>query len=1587
MPQSKIVHTARASLTRKDPSGLAEFLDAFCERIPPDDLAQLDPGTLADTARRHWALSQKRQPGEPALAISTLKTGGTGADSFRTAIDIVNDDMPFLVASTAAELTVHGRLIELLLHPILQGGDGKTAQSHMHIELQGSLPPAEAAKLERKLQQMLHDVRLATRDWQTMKGRLHDAQSDLSHAPAAREEVDEYLAFLDYLYSDNFTLLGFRAYKIDAKTGKQSVVKNSGLGLLSADMETDYIGEGDRALTPEMEKLRRSLPPLVVSKLNRRSTVHRAVPLDAVTVKQYDKNGQLTGETLFIGLFTSVTYSRSIQDIPYLRRKADHVTERSGFRPGSHDYKALRHILEKYPRDELFQMPEEALLETAVSILQLQERHRIALYTRPDPLGQYISCLVYVPRDRYDTRLRTVMQQILESELKGHCGNFYTTLDDSPLARVMYLVYTPGAELPAFDRENLERKLQGAGRVWSEKLHDALREAHEDEGVIAHLAERYGHAFPPAYTERYEPKQAIYDLDKIEAVLAGEGFALDLYQDKSCGAGQVRLKIYNRGTPIILSDILPRLEHMGLKVISELPYEVTLAGQDSVWIHDFLMTVEEGRAAPDFTKVKATFEAGLKGVWSGLAEDDSLNELVLHAGMGWQDVQILRAYVRYLRQAQYPFGRAYIERALTQNVAIAQQIVALFHARLSPAIKKRDKDMQAATDAITALLEKVVSLDVDRILRTVMLLVQSTLRTNFYQTSEDGSHKPYLSLKLESRALGNLLPDPKPFREIFVYSPRMEGIHLRMDWIARGGIRWSDRHEDFRTEVLGLMKAQQVKNAVIVPMGAKGGFIVKNPPKTGGRDAFQKEGIECYKILIRGLLDITDNRKGSTVVPPKNVVRHDADDPYLVVAADKGTATFSDIANALSLEYGHWLGDAFASGGSAGYDHKKMGITARGAWESVKRHFREMDRDTQTEAFDCVGVGDMAGDVFGNGMLQSEQIRLIGAFNHVHIVCDPTPDPASSFQERQRLFNEVKGWEHYNTKLLSKGGRIYNRSEKSLTLTPEIKARFDLTQDNIAPADLIQAILRARADLLFFGGIGTYLKETGETNADVSDKSNDALRINASEVRSKVIGEGANLAITQRARIELALNGVRLNTDFIDNSAGVDTSDHEVNIKILTTAIMENGFMNTAKRNILLQSMTEEVAALVLRHNYQQAQGLSLAELTAAQNLPVHAAFIRDLERHSGLKRKLEGLPTDDIIQQRRLANKGMTRPELSVLLSYAKILFTSDLLATDIPDNPDIQTWLFHYFPTPLRKKYAKEIAQHRLRREILATVLSNDMVNRMGPTFVKSVMDKTASSCADVAKAWLIVRDGFGLAALWAEIEALDAKVPGAVQLRAMNEIARMVEREVTWFLTRLGREPDIGREMKDYGAGIAILQDSLEQVATPDLVEAIQQRLDQGLKDGLPPDLARRIAIIPALGAACDILRIARDSGADIPVTARTYFETGDHFRLPWLRQQARAIPANDRWTAEALSGLIEQLHNVQYSLAARVLQDAGRTARKAGAGAQEGIVAAWLEKNGQHARQLEPMIAELHQAGTLDMPMLMLAEQRLRQVAGS
>jgi len=1591
-----------SSLSKKMTKPQAKLAEGLVAGISKEDVDLFSEGMVTRMVERHLELMKGRRPGEAAISIVCEEVGDEAGH--KTIVDIVHDDKAFLIDSVVARINYAELLIDFLLHPVvgIQYGKGgavtavtdksdKKSQrvSHLHIHIKQGLTAPQMKALKQGIAEALDDVVIANRDWPAMLDQLKQARRDLEQAKTKTpaKEVTQYCDFLDYLHDNNFTLLGYREYEFYEKGGvlKSRTLKGKSLGLLHNDVAPVYLNDHEEGLPHSLQNLRRTLPPVHVSKTNRIATVHRRVPMDAIAIKTYDHKGKVKGEKLFLGLFTSVTYSRSVNDVPYLREKVEEVMKMSAFTDGSHDRKALRHILEKYPRDELFQIDPKELFDIALNILRLQERQRISLFTRQDAFGRYISCLVYVPRDRFGTDLRKSIGRVLEEELKGVCTSFHTTLDDSVFARVLFLITVKDKKPTPFSAKKIEQKLQDIGKTWSERL----MEAFSDDGNVSvcggdavAMAERYGDAFPIAYMARHSAKQAIFDISKIEAALSNGNLAVDLYRPDDMEQTALRLKVYHVGCSLNLSDVLPILENMGLRVSSEFPFEIQSSdATDSVWVHDFFLEGLGVNGGIHIENIKEQFEDAFEQIWEGRIESDSLNALITTVGMTSRETTILRTYVRYLKQIRYPFSQQYIESALTTHSDLARSLVDYFFAFFDPKAQKNSEDSIKALDkVINKQLDKVDLLDQDQIIRTIQALIQASLRTNYFQNDEDGVPKKWLSIKFDSREVPGM-PKPSPFRDIFVYSPRVEAVHLRGNKVARGGLRWSDRHEDFRTEVLGLMKAQMVKNSVIVPVGSKGGFVVKTP--TADRAAFREEGIACYKTFIRGLLDITDNLKNGKVVHPKNVVRRDEDDPYLVVAADKGTASFSDIANGISQEYGFWLDDAFASGGSVGYDHKVMGITARGAWESVKLHFRHLNHNIQEQDFDVVGVGDMGGDVFGNGMLLSEHIHLIGSFNHLHIFCDPNPDPVKSFKERKRLFEAVKGWDGYNQKLLSKGGMIFERSEKSLNLTPEIQERFDIKEKSVSPNDLIRHMLRARTDLMWFGGIGTYIKSKDETHLDVGDKANDRLRVNGGDVRAKVIGEGANLGVTQLGRMEFSRHGGLMNTDFIDNSGGVDSSDHEVNIKILLSDVMSKKThnMDIKARNKLLETMTKDVEDLVLYNNYQQAQSVSLAEFQAVKNLPAHSDFIQELEEDIDLDREIEFLSNQEEIDALLHQGKGLSRPELCVLTSYAKIQLTKDLLETDLPDQGDVQVWVNEYFPKALRVKYAAEIGNHQLRRDIVAMKLANSMVNRLGPSYTSMTRARTGISVKAIAKAYIIVSEVYDLPNLWDRIEAMDNKVPAEVQMKAMRDVIVHAKRSIAWFLTNMGPNLDIEKDIADYRVGVQSIRKNLDKVLT-DVQQGNFKRLtDSYVQEGFSKALARDVAMMNILATAPDIIAIAMDEKLDVLKTAQVFFRLGQEFHLDWMRISAGFSKGDNPWHNEAMNGLVNQLYTLQSSFTATVLKDDSLSVEKG-----EDLVDAWCRMYKNRTANIREFFEELRSAGNVDLSMLIVAEQKLRRLYG-
>jgi glutamate dehydrogenase len=1486
----------------------AEAMEAFAQlfyrRVPPADLVGRDAAALDAAAHSIWDFAQIRAHATPNLRL--LPPGADGV----AVVEIVNDDMPFLVDSVTATLSGLALSVQLVIHPVVMvhrdkdgvltglAADAGMAESFMRIEVSGLLSEARGEAVLRRLREVLDHVRVVVSDWAVIRANVQQMAADLGGPTAPSPYRAEAAAFLDWIADDNFVFLGYREYGF-TRAGLRPE-PGGGRGLLRDD--AFLVFEGLRALSArsaEVQTFLRTPQPMIVSKSMRRAPVHRLLPMDTVGVKVFDDEGTVTGLRLVVGLFTRASYFRPPSTIPMLRQKLRRCHDRAGVAADSHDGRALARILAAFPRDELFQISEAELYETAMGLLHLEQRPRIALFVLRDPFERFVTGLVYLPAERYNSEVRARMGKILAEAFAGQVVSDSTRFDESPLARIHFVIATTPGRTVQPDIAVVERALVEAGLVWADRLTDALAGRVDKPAAEAALA-RFAEAFPPAYAQRFTASDAVDDIALIGQLDAGAPLAarLDILPPDTLADGSLRLKIVHADAPVVLSDMLPLLENLGVRVLNEIPFELSPHEGGKLWMQEFSLLPRDGAPAPAAARL---FEVALRAIWAGEVENDGFNRLVLAAGIDVHQAVILRAYCKILRQAGTNFSQAYMEATLAAHASIARDLVALFEAQFDPGTASEARAEELATQ-IGLALDDVSNSDEDRILRSFLLLIRKSLRTNRYRPGRN-----YLSIKLASQEI-DLLPLPRPLVEIHVYSPWMEGCHLRGGRVARGGLRWSDRREDFRTEILGLMKAQMVKNAVIVPVGSKGGFVVKRPP--GGRAALMAEVVHCYQTLIRGLLDITDNYVGTAVIPPADVVRRDGDDPYLVVAADKGTATFSDIANALAIEYGFWLGDAFASGGSVGYDHKVMGITAKGAWEAVKRHFRELGTDIQSTPFTCIGIGDMSGDVFGNGMMLSRKTRLLAAFNHLHIFIDPHPDPERSWEERCRLFAlPGSAWTDYAPAVLSKGGAVLARSAKTITLSAEAMAVFGVAQAVLTPNELISALLRQPVDLLWFGGIGTYVKASTESHADAGDRACDAIRVDAPALRAKVIGEGANLGMTQRARIEYALAGGRLNTDAIDNSAGVDTSDHEVNIKIGVGTMIESGLLPGEQRTSFLASLIGEVEHLVLADNILQTQALSLEVAEGGEALERHARLMRGLEREHRLDRAVEFLPDEKALSQRAAARTGLTRPELAVLMAYGKNALYDALLAGPVPDDAEVSDELMHYFPAAMQ---IPAMTGHRLRREIIATVLANELINRLGITFVADLMEATGADVAGITRAFLIVRAVFGLPVLWAEIAALDNLVPAATQLALLREVTAAAEQAISWFLTS-GVTLEIAARRAEFGAGFTTLAASLSPPASQ--------------WEGVPAPLAGRVANLSVLVTSMDIVQIAEASGTGVPEAGAVYFTVGDTLGLARLRSQARLLPGGTPWARIARDALIQDSYAVQRRLAQSVVAGGG------------------------------------------------------------
>ncbi len=1596
-PALKVVKAAPKKTVSADELQMRKIL---ASHIAERDRTQFVDQDLQAMASAFFNFIEVRKPGNPKIRVFNPTAKADGYISRHTVIMVANDDMSFLVDSTSTELNRLGVGVHLIVHPMVDvtrdskgnftGYAGKKSknddaitESWMYIEIDETRDEARLKEIANQLTTVLHQVRLAVDDWRAMRAKVLDTLTELpgneqAGLPAGeREEVAELLAWLE---ADNFTFLGVRDYVVEG-TGKNKhleVAKHSGLGILRDPLSVMFnTHEGEGAQPSDIHLFLERKQLAIVTKAYRQSLVHRRAPMDAILVKRYDENGKVVGERLFIGLFTSASYSRMPRDVPLIRERIAYVTHKAGLDPRSHNGKALAHILTTYPRDELFQISGEELYDAAMGILDLQERQRLALFVRHDAFSRFVSCLIFMPREQFDSKLRREFESILSRTFHGSATAYNVLITEAALAQIFIMVQIKEGKIPSYNKAALEKELHEAARGWQGRLQDELVAAFGESHGLA-ITTRYRDAFTDAYCDSVIPKDTLIDIAFVEEVLKTGKLAVHLYQDAGANATQLSVVWYNAGAPLPLSHILPMMEHMGLAAKSEEgPFEIRPAGADKgVWVHDCHAYVQSGFSNFKLADVKDKFEDCLTRMWTGEVEADGYNSLVLLADLNWREVVILRMIGKYLRQARLPYSEATIQATLAAHPDVARQLVELFISRHDPAAKKDSAKACARIEKqIVEYLRGVKLLDHDRVLRRYLNVIQNTLRTNYFQKAADGSVKEYVSIKLNSKALDDL-PLPRPMVEIFVYSPKVEGIHLRMGKVARGGLRWSDRREDFRTEILGLMKAQNVKNTVIVPVGSKGGFVVKtpNPPDMA------KEGVACYQTYIKALLDITDNRKGEKIVPPKDVVRHDADDPYLVVAADKGTAKFSDIANAISLEYGFWLGDAFASGGSVGYDHKEMGITARGAWEAVKRHFREMGKDIQKEDFTVVGVGDMAGDVFGNGMLLSEHIRLLGAFNHKHIFIDPSPDAAKSYKERKRLFDMPGSqWTDYDKKLLSKGGGVYERSGKTVALSKEARDMLGLPAGDVSPDAVMRAMLLKDAELLWFGGIGTYVKAEEEGHADVGDRANDTLRVNGGEIRARVIGEGANLGLTQKGRIEFAQNGGRLNTDAIDNSAGVDTSDHEVNIKILLSLPIQDGKLTLKSRNTVLAKMTNDVARLVLRDNYLQTMALSIAESRAAELLPLHTNMMHQLERIGLLNRKVEFLPSDDEIQERLRANKGLTRPELAVLMGYAKLALYDEILASNLPDNPALEGDLFLYFPKAMQTDYAEYVKKHRLRREIIATFTTNSLVNRAGLHFAIAMKERTGRSAADITSAYAITRDVYSLRDMWHGIESLDGKVPAKIQIDIFNRLGNLIEKGTEWYLGNVKLE-DTAEVTDTHRAAVATVRAWLEKNYTRLFHGTGTMEKWQEYKDaGVPDDLVKNVLFLPLLALVPEIIKIAGDTKQKLEQVAEIYFGIEERFHLQWLRREAMQLPVENHWQREAIGHLIDDFYGVQAGLARQAILASGNAKKPAGAAE---CIRSWLEGKKINMAPYDHLIADMAGSTRIHSEQIALALRQLQ-----
>lgn len=1595
----KLLDYASSQLAQDKVQLFGEFVRLYFSQMPIDDLDNRQLSDLYGIAYSHWELMYQRKPGEMKIHVFNPQFEQDGWQSTHTIIQIVADDMPFIVDSVRMELerlklTTHlmifsggikvkrsasGQVEALYAFHNTDANNSQT-ESPFYVEVDRQTDLKTLNEIKRNLSRVLGDVLLAVTDWKAMCARVRESINVLDPKSMKQDpaEINETRAFLNWLIDDHFTFLGYRDYDLVGEGAEQALqlIPNSGLGVLRDDTHSKMLRQYSDLPKKARELALSTSQIIIISKTNTMSTVHRPAYTDYIGIKRFDTEGKLVGERRFIGLYTSEAYRMDPDDIPLIRDKSAWIHKKSKLPRSSHAGKDLTHIIATLPRDDLFHAPQDELFHICVGILQMQERRTTRLFVRKDAYGRFISCLLFLPRENLDSSRLMRVEEMLKTVFRALDISQNTFVTDSPLARVHFVVRVNPRRRLHYDERELEKEVAEITASWGDEFrHEVLDYFGEERGN--QLIEKYADSAPAGYREVFEPRVAVYDIDHIEKLKDNNTLGMSFYRPLGASKEVIRFKLYRLGSTVPLSDAVPMLENMGLRVVGEQPYQIVLKDKSQVWINDFGMSFNR---EPTFEveNVKQAFQDAFQSIWRGCAENDMFNRLVLQAQMTWREISVLRAYAKYFRQMGFAFSEQYIAGTLINNHKLAKLLVEFFIARFNPAFEDcREEKRKTVLEKIETALDKVVILDEDRILRRYLALIDATLRTNFFQTTNEGSFKSYLSFKLSPEKIPGLsLPLPK--YEIYVYSPRFEGVHLRAAKVARGGIRWSDRREDFRTEVLGLMKAQQVKNAVIIPAGAKGGFVPKCLPTDGKREAILQEGISCYEDFIRGLLDVTDNLIDNNVISVKNTICYDGEDPYIVVAADKGTATFSDIANRISEERCYWLGDAFASGGSTGYDHKKMAITARGAWVSAERHFQNLGINVDKNEITVVGIGDMSGDVFGNGMLMSPHIKLVAAFNHLHIFIDPTPNAAISYAERKRLFELPRStWDDYDSRLISKGGGVYSRFSKAICLSDELKTLLNVKDNRLEPNDLIKALLKSSVDLIWNGGIGTYVKASTEINADVGDRGNDAVRVDGKDLQARVICEGGNLGLTQLGRIEYNLAGGRLNTDFIDNSAGVDCSDHEVNIKVLLNDIVHCGDMTCKQRNLLLAEMTDEVAKLVLQNNYSQNRLISQTGYNSERMLGLFMRYLQTQEAAGKINRELEFIPSDKELLERRSMGGGLTSAEISVLLAYSKIILKDDIIQSNLVSDSFLANIMVNIFPVQLRKKYTASIKTHYLAKEILATQISNNMVSEMGITFAYQMQDEMSVPIDDIVRSYVAAREIFHLDDLYADIKSLDYIVDADFQYRMMYEGVRLVRRSVRWFLRNRRDSFNVQDSIEEFSLHVQNITDRLPKL----LLGVSKVRFDEHVNTltdkNVPHSVALKVAGMARIYHSLNIIEAASVHNADVFRVAKIYFMLVDRLDLLWFRDQINAYPVTDRWSVLAKAAYKGDLDWVQRALTVGVLRIKARSI--------PGKVNAWLERHTDSIDRWKSIISDLRSSERKEFAILFVAIRELLDLA--